>query len=75
MEILASRQNDRDYMAAREAAEVAEAVQESNPNDYSNERGYANYGNFSMGAYDQANVSSNAMALQESQPVEADSSV
>jgi len=59
-------------MAAREAAEVAEAVQESNPNDYSNERGYANY---SMGAYDQANVSSNAMALHESQPVEADSQV
>ena len=41
MEILNAQQNQKDYLAAREAAEVAAAVQESNPNDFSNENGYS----------------------------------
>ena len=53
-------------MAAREAAEVAEAVQESNPNDFSNEHGYSLEGLNNM-----AGGSSTAMALHESLPADA----
>ena len=44
-------------------------MQESNPNDFSNEHG------LSVGGYDPANGSSAALAIHDSLPVEPDSQV
>ena len=40
MEILEAQRSRKDHVRQREEAEVAAAVLESNPNDYSNEYGY-----------------------------------
>ena len=40
MEILEAQRSQKDHVRQREEAEVAAAVLESNPNDYSNEYGY-----------------------------------